>query len=151
MAELTDSEVVNEAIVRRLLGVFNSGDLSVIDEIVDPDLITHNPHPGTANNRDGLKMQIGFLRSSFPDASFKEEDIVVEGDKVFLRWSMTATDAGGYMGNAPTGKSITHQGQEFLRLENGRIVEHHGEESNLEFLDKLGVRGGPPPHAGHRG
>ncbi|HEV7990876.1 MAG TPA: ester cyclase [Gemmatimonadaceae bacterium] len=140
MQELTEKEATNREVVRRMFEVFSTGDLAVIDEIVDPNLLSHNPHPGTTNNREGLKQQISFLRATFPDARFTEEDVVVEDDKVFLRWSMEATDRGGYMGRAPTGQSIKHQGQEFLRLKDGRIVEHHGEESNLEFLDKLGAR-----------
>lgn len=154
MQELTDQERANQATVRRMFEVFNTGDLAVIDEIVDENLLSHNPHPGTANNREGLKMQIRFLRGTFPDARFVEDDIVVDGDKAFLRWSMTATDRGGYMGHAPTGREITHHGQEFLRLRDGVIVEHHGEESNLEFLEKLGVgpgaRGAPAGAADQR-
>jgi len=151
VTSLSEKEAHNQAIVRRMFEVFNTGDLAVIDEIVDPDLLSHNPHPGTAPGREGLKQQIGFLRATFPDARFHEEDIIVEGDKAFLRWSMVATDRGGYMGHEATGRAITHYGQEFLRLRDGRIVEHHGEESNLEFMDKLGLRpGAGPADAGAR-
>jgi predicted ester cyclase len=130
----------NRAVVRRMLEVFNSGDLSVIDEIVDPNLISHNPHPGTEGNREGLKRQIQFLRQAFPDARFSEEQMLAENDKIFLRWTMVSTHQGPYMGHEGTGRELTHHGQEFFRLEGGKIVEHHGEESNLEFLEKLGVR-----------
>jgi predicted ester cyclase len=127
----------NKAAVRRMLDVFNTGDLSVIDEVADPSLVSHNPHPGTENDRDGLKHQIMFLRQAFPDARFREEEIIAEGDKVFLRWSMLSTHEGPYMGKQGTGKQVVHHGQEFFRLQDGKIIEHHGEESNLEFLQKL--------------
>lgn len=139
MPELTEHEERNRDVVRRMFDVFNTGDLAVIDEIVSPDLVSHNPHPGTENNREGLKQQIRFLRQAFPGARFREEEILVEGNKVFFRWSMEASHEGPYMGHEGTGKPIVHHGQEFLRLRDGVVVEHHGEESNLEFLDKLGV------------
>ncbi|HET7463252.1 MAG TPA: ester cyclase [Longimicrobium sp.] len=146
--ELTEQEARNRDVVRRMYEVFNTGDLAVIDEIVAEDMVSANPHPGTANNREGLKQQIRFLRHAFPDARFREEEILVEGDKVFFRWAMEATHQGDYMGMEGSGRPMTHHGQEFLRLRDGRVVEHHGEESNLEFMDKLGAGGGPP-HAVH--
>ncbi|HET7232353.1 MAG TPA: ester cyclase, partial [Longimicrobium sp.] len=136
--ELTEQEARNRDVVRRMYDVFNTGDLDVIDEIVAEDMVTANPHPGTANNREGLKQQIRYLRQAFPDARFREEEILVEGDKVYFRWAMEATHRGDYMGMEGTGRPMTHHGQEFLRLRDGRVVEHHGEESNLEFMDKLG-------------
>jgi predicted ester cyclase len=83
------------------------------------------------------------LRDAFPDASFKEEEVIAEGDKVYIRWSMTGTNQRPLLGQPATGKKVKHQGQEFLRLKGGKIVERHGEENRLEFFQKLGVA--PPP------
>jgi predicted ester cyclase len=130
----------NKQVVRRMLEVFNSGDVGGLDEVADPNLVSHNPHPGTEPTREGLKRQIQLLREAFPDAHFKEETMIAEGDKVFLHWTMRGTHMGRYEDMGPTSKPMTHEGKELFRIADGKIVEHYGEESNLEFRQKLGQR-----------
>ena len=130
----------NKAVVRRVLDAFNSGDTSIIDEVTDPNLVSHTPPPGVKPDKGGLKHQVDLLRGGFPDAKFEEESLVADGDMVILRWRMTGTHTGEYFfGSKPTGKKVTHVGHEFVRVKNGKIVEHRDSADPLVFMDKLGL------------
>jgi len=60
---------------------------------------------------------------SFPDFHRTIEDIIAEGDKVWIRIKMTGTHKGDFRGLAPTGKKITVRTANTYRIVNGKIVE----------------------------
>jgi len=128
----------NKKIARQMLDAFNSGDPALIDQVVAPGFVSHTrSSSGAPPTREGLKEEIKLLRSAFPDGKYKEEQVVAEGEELYLRWSMVGTHKGDYAGHPPTGKKITHYGQEHLRFRDGKIVERVGQEDALEFLNKL--------------
>ena len=43
----------NKAVVRRLTGIFETGDLSVIDEVLASNFVDHNPFPSRHQVRRG--------------------------------------------------------------------------------------------------
>jgi predicted ester cyclase len=130
----------NKATVRRILEAFNTGNTSIIDELANPNLVTHTPYPGVSAGVEGLKSQISVPRSMFPDGRFEEEVLIAEGDMVFLRWKMTGTHLGRAFGREPTGKRITHYGHEIIRLDSsGKIIEHMDTNDVFAFLDELGL------------
>src|SRR5262245_15288489 len=88
----------NKTVVRRILDAFNTGDTKIIDEVTHPDLISHTPKLALPPDKEGLKRQIEWLREHFPDAKFEEEEVLAEGDVVYLRWKMTGTHQARFLG-----------------------------------------------------
>lgn len=132
----------NKDAVRRVIEAFNSGKKEIVDEVHNPKLVDHTPAFRT--NRDqpieGVKQQIEMYRKVFPDAHFKEEFIIAEGNMVFLRWQMTGTFKGKLYGRKGNGKKISHHGHEILLFdEKGKIKEHIDTFNVVSFLDKLGL------------
>jgi predicted ester cyclase len=125
--------------MRRVLEAFNTGNTAIVDEVAAPTLVSYTPKPGIPGDREGLKMQIGQFRQMFPDARFEEQEIIAEGDVVTLRWKMVGTPKGEYLGRRLPEKQITIYGQDTVRLDNGKQVEHRDSFSLMGFLDKLGV------------
>ena len=84
-----DDLEANKRLVRRLFDEgFNAGDLGVVDELVAPDVVTHNPlildaPSGPESVRGGIEM----LRNSFSELEVEILDLIAEGDRVavFLR------------------------------------------------------------------
>ena len=54
--------------------LFNTGDLSVADEIVALSYVNHNALPGETPGREGLKAFVTLLRTAFPDIHFTVEE-----------------------------------------------------------------------------
>ena len=130
----------NKAAQRRLYEeVFNKGNLSVIDEVVSPDIVDHNPGPGVPPTREGFKQFVSTNRAAFPDIRIEVNDILAEGEKVVARFTMRGTHRGELMGIAPTGKQVTVSGIDILRWEGGKAVEHWGNMDDLGLLQQLGV------------
>jgi predicted ester cyclase len=137
----------NKQIVRRFIEeAFARGNLAVADEILSPDLKEHQEGVRPPN-AEGVKVMIGALHTTFPDFTCTIEDMVAEGDKVWLRLKGTGTQRGFFMGRPPTGKSFTETTFDECILKDGKIVEHWGVPDMLSVMRQLGLIPVPQPVA----
>jgi predicted ester cyclase len=130
-----------ETVARRLIEEgFNHGDLGVAEGLTAPDLVEHqNFGPDHAPGAEGVKTVIASLRRAFSDFHLEIEDLVVDGDLVWLRMTGSGTNDGSFMGHAPTGKRMRTPVFDVLRVKDGRIVEHWGVPDRLGALFQLGL------------
>lgn len=136
----------NKAIMRRMLEAFNTGDTKVIPELLHPDLKDHSLGLGlervVRQSHPMRKVEIQITRDKevFPDRNFKEEFLLAEGDRVVLHWSMTGTNTGPILGRPPTGRKVSWTGTEFVRIKDGKIIEHDDDHSHVyDLLFQLGL------------
>ena len=73
------------------------------------------------------------------DANFVIHDLLANGDRVAMRWTLTAKQTGEIAGISPTGKQFNITGIMIFRIENGVIIEDW-EEANIGGL--LALAGG---------
>jgi predicted ester cyclase len=139
-----------EAVVRRLIEEgFNAGDLDVVDELTSPALVEHqNFGPDHAPGAEGVRAVIASLRRAFSDFHLAIDDLVVDGDKAWLRMTGTGTHDGPFMGHPPTGRRMQTDVFDVIRVQDGRIVEHWGVPDRLGTLFQLGLA--RPPAATSR-
>lgn len=64
-----------EAIVRRLLDVFNGADPEVLESLVADDFVDHSPIPGQAPGRAGMRQKATSYRAALPDAWTVVEEV----------------------------------------------------------------------------
>lgn len=135
----------NRALVRRFIEeVFNRGDLEIVDEVVAPDYLHHDPTTREfGSGIEGFKQLVRFYRSAFPDLSITLEDQIASGDKVVDRWTGRGTHRGELMGVAPTGKQVTASGISIHRISGGRIAETWNNYDALGMLQQIGAIPGP--------
>ena len=137
--DLTMSEE-NKALVGRLYAeVFGAGSMACIDELVDVDVVEHEEMPGIPPGREGLKMFVGMMRTAFPDLQFRVGDMIADGDIVAARITMEGTHQGEFMGIPATGKTISVEAMDFLRVANGKLVEHWGVTDQMAMMQQLGA------------
>jgi predicted ester cyclase len=136
-----------ETVVRRLIEEgFNQGNLDVCDELVAPDHVEHqNFGPSHPLGPDGTKAVIASLRRAFSDFHLTIEDLAVAGDTVWLRMTGRGTNDGSFIGHPPTGRSMSTDVFDAVRVGDGRIVEHWGVPDRLGVLFQLGLA--QPPSA----
>jgi len=115
---------------------FNRGNLTALESLFKPDFIEHQfgLHPGI----DGIKRDIQGLRAAFPDLHLTIEDIIAEGEMVWIRMNSRGTNLGPFIG-PPTGKSINVTVMDVCRFEDGRIAEHWGVPDRFAILFQLGI------------
>ena len=133
----------NMAIVRRYIEEgWGKQNLAVVDELVAPDMVDHNPIEvmHQYQGAEGVKSTIRSLQSAFPHFSVTIiDDLLADKDKVAIRWIIRGTHQGTLMGIAPTGKSITFSGVNIYRLTGGKIVEEAGMADIAGLLQQLGA------------
>jgi predicted ester cyclase len=117
----------NEAIVLRSESALRSkGNLAVADELYSPAFVCHFIVGPEWKGIEGIKNEVACHRRSFPDWHEKVDDIVVEGDKVVIRFTSTGTQLGEFQGIAPRGRKVKIQEMAIYRLSRGKIVEQWG-------------------------
>jgi steroid delta-isomerase-like uncharacterized protein len=139
--EVQPSTSDQNKLVARRFGeeVWGQGDVDAADEVLAEDFIEHNPAPGQGTGRGGHKQVIKLWRAAFPDLTIAVDDLLVEGDRVALRWTAHATHQGELMGMPATGRPVTLTGIDILRIVDGRIAERWGEFNGVEMLQQLGA------------
>ena len=60
--------------------------------------------------------------TAFPDLRVSLDELLAEGDRVFLRSTMTGTHDGEYKGIPPTGRHIAAESAEVVRIADGKFV-----------------------------
>ena len=71
----------NKAIVRRFIEAYNKRNLDLLDDLVAPDYVDHTHQ---LQGRDEIKQQYAMAYKAFPDWYETIEDIIAEGDKVWV-------------------------------------------------------------------
>ena len=91
-----------------------------------------------------LKDHIVMVESAFPGYQLTAEEMLAEGDMVFVNATVTATHKGELMGIAPTGKTVTYSVALTYRIEDGKIVDHWMLSDLFGLLQQLGATVSPP-------
>lgn len=114
----------NKAIVRRVFEeAFNGNTPDLLDELAAPGFVDHDPIPGQPPGVPGVKYVVGTLHTAYPDLRFTIEDLLGEGDKVAIRWTLHGTHTGPFLHLPPTGAPIAETAIVIFRLADGKIVE----------------------------
>ena len=130
----------NKATARRWSEeLWGRGNLAIADEIIAADYVRHDPgDPFPARGPEDVKRIVTMLRTMLPDLNIEIDAMVAEGNMVVSRYTATATDTVGYMGMAPTGKTIRTTAIQFFQFDNGKVVESWAVRDDLGTLRQLG-------------
>lgn len=139
----------NKAVVRRFAeGAYRGDGDAIVDELVAPDYVGRFPPNPDLRGREALKL---FNRQSlvaFPDLQITLDELIAEGDKVVMRWTLRGTHLGEIRGGiAPTGKAVTVTGTTTHRLAGGQIAESWGNVDYFGLFLQLGLVTPPRPAA----
>jgi predicted ester cyclase len=138
-AKQSDAER-NKAVIRRFVEeVQNQKNWDVYDELNDPEFVNLSAPPGVPADRDGGKLYLGGFLNAFPDCRFEIDDMVAEDDRVVTKKTFTGTHSADFMEIPATGKKVTLQFVDIMRVRDGRIVEHWLCMDQLDFMRQLGV------------
>lgn len=137
----------NKALFRRFVEeVFNKGNVSTIDEFLAPNFVEREVlPPGTPSGREGVKQLTMMFRTAFPDFNVSIDDIIAEGDKIVARTTWSGTQKGEFMGIPSSGKRVSFDVIDIIRISEGKGVEHWGVMDSSALMQQLGVIPAAPP------
>jgi predicted ester cyclase len=135
-----------KARTRRFFDESNKGKaaaMAALDEKYATDTVYHSSVGVDIRGLKALKQYNSDLISAFPDMHFTIDDIVVEGDKVTVRWTWTGTHKGELRGKVvrapPTNKKVTMWVITISRWAGGKVVESWERYDTLGLMQQLGV------------
>ena len=126
------------ALIERFYEESWNGDISLIDEIFTTDYVLHM-QDGRTIGRDGFKIEIPELRSSFPDLSITADEWIMAPGKVIARVTWRGTHTGEGLGIEPSGAKFEATAIYIYRFEGDRIAESWAMFDSLGFRQQLGL------------
>jgi steroid delta-isomerase-like uncharacterized protein len=131
-----------ETVLRVYDEVLNNRRLELLDELVRPDYLEHDPLPGQSEGLQGIRDRFSMLIAAL-DPKFTVEDVIAEGDRVVVRWTNSGTHVGEFLGAPATGRSFSVPGIDIYRLEDGMLAEHWHVVDVYGHLIQLGLLPAP--------
>ena len=130
----------SKATMRRYFGVFEQGNIDLLDELLAAGYINHTPAtPDLPTGPEGVKGVVSMFRSAMPDLRVFVEDMIAEGDKVATRYTLEGTHEGELFGVPPTGQRLSVRSISVERVSDGKIQEHWRITDSLDMMQQLGV------------
>jgi steroid delta-isomerase-like uncharacterized protein len=119
----------------------NGRDVAILDEVCAADFVYNDPASPGVRSLEEYKQFTSAMLEAFPDLHFTQEDLVVENEKVTIRWTARGTHQGPLtpLGLPPTGKQATVAGIGISRVEGGQIAEMWQNWDALGMLQQLGA------------
>ena len=131
----------NKELMRRFETMINTADEALADELVAHDAPFYTPaSPEPLYGGKGYLSVVHWMRKGFSDVQWKLEEMVADEEKVAVRWTLTATHDGEFLGLAPTGKKIKTTVMNFYYINNeGKITNDIAAEGMIGILRPLGL------------
>jgi predicted ester cyclase len=133
-------------VVRSFYEPFRTGDTSIYDEVLAPDWIDVPLAPGQQQGPSGMAGQIAAFRHAMPDYAVTHEDVIVQGDKVAVRNTVSGTHQGAFMGIQPTGRHIEMRTMDVHQVRDGKIVVTWHLEDFAGLMAQLNAPADAPTH-----
>ncbi|MEV3903116.1 ester cyclase [Mycobacterium sp. NPDC050551] len=136
----TDEQKAMMAIVRRNTEVVQGqGDFALFDELFADDFVDRTPQPGTTPDKAGVLVLYRRLRDAFPDFRPEIHWQTIEDDIVTTYKTYHGTHRGPLFDIAPTGRTVSFETVDAMRVRDGRIVEHWGVANLFSLVHQLGA------------
>jgi steroid delta-isomerase-like uncharacterized protein len=104
-----------------------------------PDAVVESPTHGRHTTREAIRGVYATWFEAFPDVVFRQDDLIVEGDRVALFFTITGTHAKPFGGVAATGRHMDIRGVLLFTLAEGRIVAERRYYDSTSLLMQIGL------------
>jgi steroid delta-isomerase-like uncharacterized protein len=131
-----------KAIMRRVIQAWNNGKaaaMTAIDETCATNGVFHSATGEDIHGLKDLKESMSKFYDAFPDVHHTIDDMIVEGDKIVVRFTYTGTHKGEIAGIPPTDKKVTVSGIDIFRFADDKRVEGWEKFDTLGLMQQLGV------------
>jgi steroid delta-isomerase-like uncharacterized protein len=128
--------------VRRHFDLLHNYDDAAFEAVWADNVQFREPQQVSHGREAGNKRYHAF-REAFPDIEATLHDVVAQGDRVAVRYTLEGTHQGPFAGAPATGKHVTLSGMSIFRCADGKIAEVWGCADLLDFLRQLGALPAP--------
>jgi len=131
----------NKEIMKKFEVMINTNDLVLAQELISDKASFYTPaSPVPLYGGKGYLSVVDWMRTGFSDVQWKLEEMVASEDKVAVRWNMTGTHDGEFLGVLPTGNKISVCVMIFYYFDgSGKIVNDVAAEGMIGILRGIGA------------
>jgi steroid delta-isomerase-like uncharacterized protein len=127
-------------LVRTLFERLNDHDLSGMLPFAAEDEFQNLPMVGRLEGRDAVFEHFAAVLAALPDIHFDIEQVVGEGETVFVAWRLTATFSGApFYGVAATGRPIDVRGMDKFTVREGKVASVFAAYDSMDFAIQAGL------------
>ena len=131
-----------KADIRRSFKALNRGKAACLidmDRTNATNVVVHSSSGMDIHGLEDFKKLMSQWYDGFPDIHFNIDDMVVEGDMVVVRYTLTGTHKGTFMGIPPTNKTLSGWAIDIYHIVGGKLVECWTRGDTLGLMQQLGV------------
>lgn len=129
----------NKALLQSAVEKWNNRQLDDYLQIYADNVKLHGFAPGLPAGIAGARVFYTAFWAGFPDAKLSLDEVVGEGDKVAVRYTVDATHQGEFNGIPATEKTVKFTGITILRFSGGKCVERWNQGDMFGLLRQLSV------------
>lgn len=119
---------------------WDRGDVEALDRLLAPDCRRHGPREPEGTGREAFKASIVATRDAFPDLVTVLDDVVLEGDRMAVRWRSVGTHQNRFLDVPATHRRVEVSGATFSRFgADGLVHEEHVTWDPRSLLAALGI------------
>jgi predicted ester cyclase len=126
--------------IANAVGRLNSGDVDgYTAALYHPHCQFHGFPEPFGTDLDGITQFFRVLVDAVPDCRITAQDLIADGDRVAVRFTLTGTHQGEMLGAAPTGAPLEVEGITMLRFEGDRVAERWNRLDDVTLMTQLGL------------
>ena len=143
-AQTTDDTKRNENVARHFFESSNRNDI----EGMLSDLTGDAKNFGRPVGREGFRMVLNDIFTTFPDWHVAVVEMIAKDDSVVMRCKVSGThrgigkipvNGGMLIGVAPTGKHFETDHIHWLKFRDGKIADHYATRDDISMMRQLGL------------
>lgn len=129
----------NKAVTRRYFEEFvNDRRLDVLEEIVATDAADETRvGPGGTGTREDFRQHAQWVWENVKDLRISVTDLVAEGDRVIVFWTIEGVHAGNIFGVPASGRPFTGRSISTLTVRDGQVVRYTVLPDRLGIIQQL--------------
>ena len=130
----------NKKIMGQFIRFINTGDEAIGKAIISDEVIFYAPtSPEPMRGFSAYTGVLDMMRGAMPDVQWKAEEIIAEGDKVMIRFTMSGTQSNPFMNTPATGKKVKVTAMNIYEIKDDKIIREHGLPDLFSMLIQLGA------------
>ena len=131
----------NKELMKKFEIMINTADENLAKELVDDNAPFYTPaSPEPLYGGKGYLSVVHWMREGFSDVQWHITDIVADEDKVAVKWNLTGTNDGEFMGIKPTNKKISVCVMNFYYFnKEGKVTNDVAAEGMIGILRGIGA------------
>lgn len=131
----------NKETMKKFEKMINTADDKLAEELVASDAAFYTPaSPQPLYGGKGYLSVVHWMRESFSDVQWHITDMVADADKVAVKWDLTGTHDGNFMGVPPTNKKISVCVMNFYYFnKEGKVINDIAAEGMIGIMRGIGA------------